>query len=223
MPTTSQPVSKLIEHRGINIPNFLYGTAWKEEQTELLTYNAIKAGFLGIDTANQRRHYFEAGVGNAVQKAIAEQRLQRNELFLQTKFTFISSQDHRLPYDPNADYTSQVKQSFTSSLEHLHTDYLDSYILHGPSTRPGLADADWEVWRAMEQLHKSGLVKLLGVSNINLEQLQALITQSEIKPAFVQNRCFARTQWDAEIRDLCRAHDIRYQGFSLLTANATEL
>lgn len=223
MADTVHPISRLIQHRGITIPTFLYGTAWKEEQTEALTYNAIKSGFLGIDTANQRRHYYEAGVGKAVQQALAEQRLQRAELFLQTKFTFVSSQDHRLPYDPKADYATQVKQSFASSLEHLHTDYLDSYILHGPYTRQGLSDADWEVWTSMEALQKSGSVKLLGVSNVSFEQLRVLIQESEIKPAFVQNRCYARTQWDAEVRELCRANDVIYQGFSLLTANAAEL
>jgi diketogulonate reductase-like aldo/keto reductase len=53
--------------------------------------------------------------------------------------------------------------------------------------------------------------------------LKLLIDKAEIMPAFVQNRCFARTKWDVRIRELCHAHDIRYQGFSLLTANVTEL
>ncbi|WP_019865672.1 aldo/keto reductase family protein [Methylovulum miyakonense] len=223
MTDTAHLPSRLISHKGIGIPRFLYGTAWKETQTEALTYNAIKAGFLGIDTANQRRHYFEAGVGNAVKQAITEKLLQRPQLFLQSKFTFVSSQDDRLPYDPQADFSTQVQQSFASSLEHLHTDYLDSYILHGPSTGQGLGDADWEVWREMERLHKTGAVKLLGISNVNIGQLHALISQAEIKPAFVQNRCYARTQWDAKIRSLCQEHDVIYQGFSLLTANAGEL
>ncbi|HEY8134136.1 MAG TPA: aldo/keto reductase, partial [Thermoanaerobaculia bacterium] len=51
-------------------PPFIYGTAWKENETERLTRLALEAGFRGIDTANQRRHYFEAGVGAAVAKAI---------------------------------------------------------------------------------------------------------------------------------------------------------
>jgi diketogulonate reductase-like aldo/keto reductase len=223
MTENTAPISPFIAHRGQTIPRFLYGTAWKEQRTEHLAYTAMKAGFLGIDTANQRRHYYEAGVGKAVQRILNEHILQRSELFLQSKFTFVSSQDERLPYDPTADYRTQVKQSLASSFEHLHTDYLDSYILHGPSTRNGLDVADWEVWRAMEEAHKNGLVKLLGVSNINFEQLQVLLSESEIKPAFVQNRCYARTQWDANIRSLCETHDLIYQGFSLLTANAAEL
>lgn len=220
---TFHPIRPLIEHRGLTIPTFLYGTAWKEDQTEVLCKAALEAGFWGIDTANQRRHYYEAGVGQAIQQALAEGHLKRSDLFLQTKFTYVTSQDHRLPYDPNADYTTQVRQSFASSLEHFNTSYIDSYILHGPSLNHGLSEADWEVWRAMEGLQKSGEVKLIGVSNIEFQQLQLLLEKVEIKPAFVQNRCYARTQWDAKIRALCQANDIIYQGFSLLTANAAEL
>ena len=58
----------------------------------------------------------------------------RDDLFLQTKFTYRRGQDHRLPYDPVASLSVQVAQSMASSLEHLGTDYVDSYVLHGPSS-----------------------------------------------------------------------------------------
>ncbi len=45
---------------GIAVPRFLYGTAWKEDETQRLTELALTQGFRGIDTANQRRHYHEA-------------------------------------------------------------------------------------------------------------------------------------------------------------------
>ena len=204
-------------------PQFLYGTAWKEDETERLTRLAIAAGFDGIDTANQRKHYFEAAVGQALVKYWEAGDLSRADLFLQTKFTYERGQDHRLPYDAQADLTTQVEQSFNSSLEHLHTDYLDSYVLHGPASSMGLIDADWEVWRAMEELHTTGRARRLGISNVRLDQLQELLRGASVKPSFVQNRCYARTGWDAEIRRLCREHDVVYQGFSLLTANRAEL
>lgn len=206
-----------------NVPTFLYGTAWKEDATERLTRLALEAGFRGIDTANQRRHYFEAGVGAAVAGAIRDGVVRRDELFLQTKFTYRDSQDHRLPYDPNADAATQVRQSFASSLEHLQTDVIDSYVLHGPSRRRGLAPVDLEVWRTMEELHAAGRTRFLGVSNVAADQLEALCAAASVPPAFVQNRCFARIGWDAEVRALCRANGIIYQGFSLLTANLAEL
>ena len=220
MADTSRPVERFVRHRGVKIPTFLYGTAWKEDRTEALTHLALSCGFLGIDTANQRRHYDEAAVGRAVRQALAKSDLKRSDLYLQTKFTFAAGQDHRLPYDPAADVTTQVQQSFDSSLGHFETAYLDSYILHGPASNRGLTGADWEVWRAMEALQKAGTVKLIGISNVRYDQLQLLVDKSEVKPAFVQNRCFARTKWDAAIRELCRSNDIIYQGFSLLTANA---
>ena len=55
---------------GAPVPPFLYGTAWKEEETERLTTLALHAGFRGIDTANQRRHYVEAAVGAAARTAV---------------------------------------------------------------------------------------------------------------------------------------------------------
>lgn len=209
--------------RAMNVPSFLYGTAWKEDETERLTRLAIENGFRGIDTANQRKHYFEAGVGAAVAGAIANGLVRRDELFLQTKFTYVRGQDHRLPYERNADPATQVRQSLASSLEHLRVTSIDSYVLHGPSQRAGLGRVDLEVWQAMEALHAFGHTRFLGISNVRLEQLEALCASVVVRPSFVQNRCYASTGWDREVRAFCRANGIVYQGFSLLTANVAEL
>jgi diketogulonate reductase-like aldo/keto reductase len=200
-------------------PPFLYGTAWKEERTADLTELALRAGFRAIDTANQRRHYSEAGVGQGLAAAYRAGLVTRNDLFLQTKFTYQRGQDHRLPYDPAARLSEQVTQSVESSLEHLGTGYIDSYLLHGPYSNRDWTDADVEVWNAMRQERDAGRVRLLGVSNMSLRQIQQLIAGSEELPGFLQNRCFARHGWDREIRRLCKEHGILYQGFSLLTAN----
>jgi diketogulonate reductase-like aldo/keto reductase len=204
---------------GVEVPRFLYGTAWKEEQTQRLTELALKQGFRGFDTANQRRHYYEEGVGQAITASISGGLVTRDDLFLQTKFTFKRGQDHRLPYDPNAPIATQVEQSLANSLEHLGTEVIDSYLLHGPTTSRGLADADWEAWGAMETLHDKGRVRLLGVSNVTLEQLQSLCDKARIRPRFVQNRCYASRGWDRGVREFCDANGLVYQGFSLLTAN----
>jgi diketogulonate reductase-like aldo/keto reductase len=202
------------------LPRILYGTAWKEGETEALVTKAINAGFTGIDTANQRKHYYEEAVGKAIKKAINEKKITREQLFLQTKFTYLAGQDHRLPYDHDADPETQVHQSFVSSLLHLQTEYVDSYILHGPQTSHGLTETDWIVWKKMEALQKTGKTKYLGISNVTFDQLKELFTKAMIKPTFVQNRCFANTAWDREIRTFCKDNNIIYQGFSLLTANA---
>src|SRR3954463_14256969 len=143
-------------HPSPQIPDFLYGTAWKEERTAALGEAALRVGFRGIDTANQRRHYHEAAVGEGLRASVASGLVAREDLFLQTKFTFRRGQDHRLPYDPGAPIRAQVEQSFGSSLEHLGAEVIDSYLLHGPTQQVGLAAADWEAWRAMEGLQESG-------------------------------------------------------------------
>ncbi|MBX3397175.1 MAG: aldo/keto reductase [Gemmataceae bacterium] len=206
-----------------DIPAFLYGTAWKEDDTERLTALALEAGFRGIDTANQRKHYHEAGVGAALAAAFANGTLARKDVFLQTKFTFRGGQDHRLPYDPAAPVPVQVEQSFAKSLAHLGVSTIDSYVLHGPSTREGLAATDWDAWRAMERIHDTGAVRWLGVSNVDLDQLEALCDGARVRPRFVQNRCFAVHGWDREVRRYCGINGITYQGFSLLTANGAVL
>jgi diketogulonate reductase-like aldo/keto reductase len=204
-------------------PSFLYGTAWKEDRTASLTELALRSGFRGIDTANQRRHYFEAGVGEALAAVYRAGIVTRADLFLQTKFTSQHGQDHRLPYDPAARISIQVAQSMASSLEHLGTDYVDSYVLHGPSSRYDWTEADAEAWEAMIREREAGRTRFLGVSNVSLRHLEQLAATHSEMPSFVQNRCYARLGWDRDVRAFCRERNIVYQGFSLLTANVEVL
>lgn len=208
----------LTAYNHVFLPSFMYGTAWKKEATAHLVQLAVRSGFRAIDTANQLIHYQEALVGEALQ-ALEKQGIARDSLFLQTKFTPLNGQDHRTPYDASADLTTQVRQSFDSSLAHLRTDYVDSYVLHGPYGRRGLGNADREVWTAMEGLYQGGKTKMIGISNVTAEQVAQLCAQATVKPMVVQNRCYAALGWDKEVREICRAHGIIYQGFSLLTAN----
>ncbi|MGA8763483.1 MAG: aldo/keto reductase [Candidatus Sulfotelmatobacter sp.] len=196
------------------VPDFLYGTAWKEERTPVLTELALRMGFRGIDTANQRRHYFEAGVGQGLAAAYRAGVVARADLFLQTKFTYQRGQDHRLPYDPAASLSVQVAQSLASSLEHLGTDYLDSYVLHAPSSGYDWTEADSEVWESMTKERDAGRTRFLGVSNVSLEHLEQMAAAHPEPPAFVQNRCFARLGWDRAVRSFCHDRKIIYQGFS---------
>jgi diketogulonate reductase-like aldo/keto reductase len=211
-------MDKMVSYNDVVMPAFMYGTAWKEEQTARLVELAVDSGFTAIDTANQLIHYQEALVGEAL-LALAKKGVKRESLFLQTKFTSVSGQDHRTPYDQSADLPTQVKQSFDSSLKHIHTDYLDSYVLHGPHSRWGLNQADWDVWATMETYLGAGKTKIIGISNVQANQLQELCEKASVKPMVVQNRCYAVMGWDKEVREICKAQGIIYQGFSLLTAN----
>lgn len=206
---------------GLEVPRLLYGTAWKEETTTACTASALAAGFRGIDTANQRRHYDEERVGRAVASWMAGGQ-PRAELFLQTKFTHPAGQDHRLPYDPDADRATQVRQSVASSLEHLRVTYLDALLIHGPEgprdpASGSLAPDDHVVWRTLEELHDEGIVGALGISNIVAPQLRELLATARIPPLFVQNRCRPDLlRWDAAVRELCAAEGVVYQAFNVL-------
>jgi diketogulonate reductase-like aldo/keto reductase len=196
----------------------LYGTAWKEDRTTSLVELAIRNGFRAIDTANQRKHYHESAVGTGLAAAYRAGIVNREQLFLQTKFTYLPGQDHRLPYDPSAPLGEQVAQSMASSLEHLGADYVDSYVLHGPASGHGWTEYDQDVWLAMVRERLAGRTLTLGVSNVNIRHLQQM-PHADGQPMFVQNRCFARIGWDREVRAFCRERGITYQAFSLLTAN----
>ncbi len=211
-------MSTFTTYNNVPMPAFMYGTAWKKDQTTRLVELAVDSGFTAIDTANQLIHYQEELVGDAL-LSLARKGVNRESLFLQTKFTSVSGQDHRTPYDQSADLPTQVQQSFESSLKHLHTDYLDSYVLHGPYSRWGLSQSDWDVWAAMEAYYRAGKTKMIGISNVQADQLRELCEKASVKPMVVQNRCYAVMGWDNEVRGICKAHGIIYQGFSLLTAN----
>lgn len=208
----------LISAAGVRMPRLIYGTAWKAERTAALVEAALRAGFRGIDSAAQPKHYDEAGVG----AGLAEVALPRDSLYLQTKFTPPDGQDRtRLPYALNAPLATQIEQSLLSSLRHLGSDYVDGLILHSPLASRA---ATLAAWRAMQQWVTRGTVRQLGISNCYaLAEFDALYRAADIKPAVLQNRFYARTRHDRELRAYCRAHDVIYQSFWTLTANPQAL
>jgi diketogulonate reductase-like aldo/keto reductase len=201
----------------VHSPRILYGTAWKKLRTEALVSQAIASGFRGIDTACQPKHYNEAGVGAAVAASVRSG-LDRAQLYLQTKFTPLDGHDpQQVPYDRDAPLAAQVAQSIEVSLRNLQTSYVDCLVLHSPLD--DMNDTE-EVWQAMQAAFESGTVRQLGISNCyDLSVLEQLHGWAKVKPAVVQNRFYAQTGYDVEIRGFCRQHGIGYQSFWTLTAN----
>ncbi len=201
----------------VRMPKIIYGTAWKKERTASLVAEAVGRGFRGIDTACQPKHYNEPGVGDGLKAGMAG-KADRKEFYIQTKFTPLNGQDpNRIPYDPNAPLSKQVEESLQRSLANLKTSYLDSLVLHSPLRTEGEMQ---EVWQTMEAMVDSGVVKQLGISNCyRLEVLEWLFASSRIKPAVLQNRFYANTRYDYDIRRYCGQNAIVYQGFWTLTAN----
>jgi diketogulonate reductase-like aldo/keto reductase len=206
-----------ISNSKIRVPKIIYGTAWKKADTQRLVNLAIQNGFRGIDTACQPKHYDEAGVGAGIAASLREG-LTRADLYLQTKFTSLSGQDpKRIPYDPKAPLSHQVAQSVAVSLKNLQTDHLDCVLLHSPM--PTMTQ-NLAVWRALETRVDTGLIRQLGISNCyRLDDLKGLNEAVRIKPAVVQNRFYADTNYDRDLRAYCDQHRIIYQSFWTLSAN----
>ncbi|KZF20539.1 putative aldo-keto reductase [Xylona heveae TC161] len=187
------------------LPAFIYGTAWKKAATANLVYEALNRGFTAIDVAAQPKHYREDLVGEALRRTVKEGKIQRKNVFLQTKFTPVN-----------------VRASVSSSLWNLRHDeqsqddaYIDSLVLHSPL--PAMAQT-LSVWRALEEFvpHR---IHHLGISNTTLPVLEALYEEAKVKPAVVQNRFYLDTDFDIPLRAYCRKKGIIYQSFWTLTAN----
>jgi diketogulonate reductase-like aldo/keto reductase len=199
------------------MPAIIYGTAWKKERTADLVLKALLAGFRGIDTAAQPKHYEEAQVGVGLVRA-QQQGITRESVYLQTKFTPLASQDpERVPYDKSATLAEQVAQSFAASQNNLHTSYVDCLILHSPLASHELT---MQAWRAMEAIQQQGGTSQLGISNCyDLAVMQALYADARIKPTLVQNRFYQETNYETALRAWCDRHDVIFQSFWSLTAN----
>jgi len=200
-----------------SIPFMIYGTAWKKGATADLVERALLKGFRGVDTACQPRHYHEPGVGEGLLRA-KKNGIDREAIFLQTKFTPADGQDpESIPYDPNASFRDQVLQSFEVSKKNLHTEYLDCLVLHSPlRTRESL----FQVWDAMSEIYEFGGTKMLGISNCyDLAVLKDLVANAGVKPSVIQNRLYAETAYDFDLRKYCREFGIVYESFWTLTAN----
>lgn len=203
---------------GVEMPRIIYGTAWKKDRTADLVAKALQAGFRGIDTACQPKHYDESLVGVALQRS-KERGVERQDLYLQTKYTPLSSQDpDQLPYARSSPVGVQVAQSFETSKKNLRTDYVDCLILHSPLETHELT---MQAWQAMETIQKAGGARQLGISNCyDFEVMKALYADASVKPAVVQNRFCRETGYAADLRHWCTEHGIVFQSFWSLTANA---
>jgi diketogulonate reductase-like aldo/keto reductase len=202
-------------------PSILYGTAWKKERTTELVEMAIKSGFTGVDTACQPKHYEEPLVGEAL-KNLYNSGFQREDIFIQTKFTPLGGQDpERVPYNPELSLEEQMEESLEVSLKNLRTEYLDSWIIHSPLNSFG---ETLKAWRLMEKAVESGKVHHIGVSNLySFPFFEKLYNEAEIKPSVIQNRFYSQSGYDTEIRKFCLEKGITYQSFWSLTANPHHL
>ncbi|KAG5728759.1 Aldo-keto reductase family 1 member B10 [Termitomyces sp. T112] len=199
----------------------IYGTAWKKEETTALVISAVLEGFRAIDTACQPKHYREDLVGEALEVLRKEHGVNREELFLQTKYTPIKGHDTKLPlpYNPNDSIRDQIQTSFQKSLANLKTTYLDSYLLHSPFKT---LEQTLEAWHALMSLQDEGKVGMIGVSNTYDVNLLFALGRAR-KVQVVQNRWCEQNEWDRAVHNYCRGNNFMYQSFWTLTGNPSLL
>jgi 2,5-diketo-D-gluconate reductase A len=136
------------------------------DQTQAAVEAALEAGYRHLDTA--------AAYGNeeAVGAAIDASGIPRDDLFITTKLW--------IQHAPTGSVEDDTKRAFDASLRRLGLDHLDLYLIHQP-----LGDY-YSEWRAMQQLHKEGRIRAIGVSNFHPDRLVDLIDHNEIIPAVNQ-------------------------------------
>ncbi|WWC57732.1 uncharacterized protein I303_100266 [Kwoniella dejecticola CBS 10117] len=158
------PFKDFLLNDGRKIPAIGFGS-WKipKDVATGQVGQAIDLGFDHLDTAQVYRNEEEVG------QAIKESGLARKDLWITTKWSGVDDKDP----------LTSVKES----LEKLGIDYIDLYLIHHPRLTKGDIPG---TWKKMEELHKAGYVKSIGVSNFSKEDLQELLASATIKPVVNQ-------------------------------------
>jgi 2,5-diketo-D-gluconate reductase A len=177
--TTTFPAPTVTLNNGVRMAIIGFGVfEIPPEQTQQVVEQALAAGYRHLDTAASY------GDEEAVGAAIGACGMPRDELFVTTKL-WIQAR-------PGEDV---IKPAFDTSLRKLGLDYLDLYLIHQP-----LGDY-YRAWRKIQNLHRDGAIKAIGVSNFHGDRLVDLIERNEITPAVdqVENHPFHARFADQEL------------------------
>ena len=200
------------------IPALGFGTLIPDPiATRNATRAALEAGFRGLDTAE--RYRTEKEVGEAMKDVFKAGNIKREDVFVATK---LWNTNHR---------PERVKPAFEASLKKLQLDYVDLYLIHTPfAFQPGEEqdprDANGNViydreaklldtWRALEKLVDEGKCKAIGLSDVGVDKVKAIVDAATIKPAVVHVESHPYLpEW--ELLDYCRENGIVLQAFASL-------
>jgi len=182
-------------NNGAKMPQLGFGV-WRvtDEVTEEVVKKAIELGYTSIDTASLYKN--ERGVGRAVKQA----NVNREDLFITSKV-----------WNTDQGY-DKTMASFEDSLERLGMDYLDLFLVHWPMPR---FDTYIDTYKALEKLYKDGRVKAIGVSNFEIEHLQRLMQETEIKPVVNQVECHPYLAQN-ELKQFCKQQNIFVEAWAPL-------
>lgn len=182
-------------NNGVKMPQLGFGV-WQVEDNQATTAvaKALEVGYTSIDTAMIYKN--EEGVG----KAIKETSVPRENLFITTKV-----------WNSDQGYENALK-AFDESLARLDLDYVDLYLIHWPTPK---FDQYVDTYKALEKLYHDGRVKAIGVCNFEIEHLERLLNECEVKPVLNQVECHPYLS-QKELKDFCAKHDIFVEAWSPL-------
>lgn len=178
-------------NNGVKMPLLGFGTYLLRDglECEQSVLNALNIGYRLLDTA--AAYYNEESVGRAIKKS----NVKREEIFVTTKF---------LPADIGYE---KAKRAFEASLKKLGLDYIDLYLIHLPQ-----GDVN-SSWTAMEELHREGKIRAIGVSNFNLTQIQNLVKQHNVIPAVNQVETHPFSQ-KTEMQKIMKSQGIQLESWA---------
>lgn len=190
-PDPGGPAGKLTIAGGVEIPTLGLGVFQIPDGPPAVDAVrwALEAGYRHIDTAQAYGN--EASVG----RALAESGVPREHVFLTSKF---------------ASSRSDPVRELESSLERLGVGRLDLYLVHTPRGGPTKA------WPAMERALELGLTRSIGVSNFDVDELDAVIAGGTVRPAVNQVQ-FSPFQYRRALLDACRRNEVALEAYSPLT------
>ncbi|KAF8703257.1 hypothetical protein HU200_032048 [Digitaria exilis] len=179
------PAGRLVPAVGLGTSAFPF--QFVEEEVKAAVLAALELGYRHLDTASL--YLSERAVGEAVAEAARRGLVaSREEVFVTTKLW--CTQCH----------PELVLPSLRESLQNLQMEYVDLYLVHWPMAikpskpqfpikREDIMPMDLSgVWQAMEESHRLGLAKMIGVSNFTTRKLKELLATANIPPAVNQVR-----------------------------------
>lgn len=184
-------------NNSVNMPMHGLGVFLIDEKTTADTvYTAIKNGYRSIDTAAIYGN--ETGVGIGIKRALDEEIVTREELFITSKV-----------WNDHGDF-AQTIEAYHDSLAKLQLAYLDLYLIHWPGDNRFI-----EPWKAMEQLYNDNRVRAIGVCNFTVAHLKALLEVATITPAINQIELHPKLQ-QRDMREFATAHHIQLEAWGPL-------
>ncbi|WP_044022773.1 aldo/keto reductase [Bacillus sp. SG-1] len=182
-------------NNGLKMPQLGFGV-WQVEnnQATAAVAKALETGYTSIDTAMIYQN--EEGVG----KALKETSVPREELFITTKV-----------WNSDQGYDNTLR-AFDESLEKLGLDYVDLYLIHWPTPE---FDEYVDTYKALEKLYQDGKVKAIGVCNFEIEHLERILNECDVKPVLNQVECHPYLAQN-ELKEFCAKHDIFVEAWSPL-------